>query len=781
MPTIEINGKKVEAEAGSMIIEVTDRIRVPVPRFCYHPKLSIAANCRMCLVEVERAPKPLPACATPITEGMKIWTHSKPALTAQKSVMEFLLINHPLDCPICDQGGECELQDLSLGFGQDDSRYTEGKRVVKDKDIGPLIATDLTRCIQCTRCVRFGTEIAGLRELGATGRGEAMSIGTFIEKSVISEVSGNVIDICPVGALTSKPYRFAARGWELKQVASVSPHDCLGSNLYLHIRRTEILRVVPKENADINEVWLSDRDRFSYEGLKHSDRLMEPKIKRGKDWYSATWEEALQHVVKELSQIIKVHGPEQMGALISPNATLEEMYLFQKWMRSLNVENIDHRLRQGDFRDKDTRHLLPSFSVPIKDIEKQSVALIMGANIHKELPLLGLKLRKMVVAGGKVMVINPIDFPFHFEISAKRIPENGDLVLALARVSKAILQLAKKENAVLPEGAEDLLAPIELNDADNEMAKEWMLGEKKIIVVGALAISHPAFSQLMALIKLILELTGAKLVFLTEGANSAGATISGCFPRNAGLNAAEMWKNPLKAYTLFNLEPDVDCLNGMETLQALNTAQLVIAFTPYESQSLREATTVLLPITPFSEMSGTFVNSEAKWQSFKAAVPPLGGSRPGWKVLRVLANLCECPGFEFDSTEEILTSIKEVNAQSLPVQKWVRPLQLEFLENTGLRRIAPVPLYATDGLVRRAASLQKTQESQLARVYLNPALIQRLNLTGTKVRVISRGLSLTLPFVEDNTVPEHVVMIPAGLQETVVLGGPYEVVDLHAV
>lgn len=789
MPFIEIDGKKVEAEAGSMIIEVADSIHVQIPRFCYHKKLSIAANCRMCLVEVERSPKPLPACATPVTEGMKIWTRSPVALLAQKSVMEFLLINHPLDCPICDQGGECELQDLSVGYGSDTSRFTEGKRVVKDKNLGPLISTDMTRCIHCTRCVRFGTEIAGVREIGATGRGEHMEIGTYIEQSVVSEVSGNIIDLCPVGALTSKPYRFTARGWELKQSASISPHDCIGSNLFIHTRRNQVMRVVPKENELINEVWISDRDRYSYEGLYHEQRLTQPKIKRDGQWQAVTWEEALSYAAKRILETQKI------GALVSPNATLEEAYLAQKLMRGLGSNNIDHRLRQSDFREQENAPLFPSLGVDLSQLEQQTVVLLIGSAVRQEQPMLGLKLRKMTQTGGKILLVNPIDFAFNFDVAEKSIVPGGDLVLGVARIAKAALTETRNSIPASLKSIEPLVADINmakvlLSPVSNNNNHE----NKKLILLGALAISHPDYSVLMALASLIAQLTNAKVGVLSDGANTAGAWLAGCVPHrlpggkkvthNAGLNAHEIWDKTLKAYLLFNMEPDLDCLNGLKALKTLSNADCVVAITPFESKSLLEVAEVLLPMVPFTETSGTFVNIEGKWQSFKPAALPLGDSRPGWKILRVLGNLLDLEGFDYESTEEISAVVKsEMDLNQVVLSHKDSDFSaLEFQKTrSAITRIAPVGLYATDGLVRRAKSLQETLGAKMPSVSLNSTLASHLKLTGDRVKIIVNGAQEILPYVLDETVPDNSVLIPAGIPETLKLGEPYSAIELESV
>ncbi len=787
MPFIEINGKKIEAEAGSMIIEVADCSNIQIPRFCYHKKLSIAASCRMCLVEVERAPKPLPACATPVTEGMKVWTRSPKALLAQKAVMEFLLINHPLDCPICDQGGECELQDLSMGYGQDASRYTEGKRVVKDKNIGSLIATDLTRCIQCTRCVRFGTEVAGIRELGATGRGECLEIGTFIEQSVSSELSGNMIDLCPVGALTSKPYRFTARGWELKQTPSIAPHDCVGSHIYVHTRRNQVMRVVPRENESINEAWVSDRDRFSYEALYHSDRLTQPKIKLKGEWQTVSWQIALEYIANRLSQIGSQHGANAIGALLSPNATLEEGYLLQKWMRGLGSHSIDHRLRQSDFRHQEGAPLFPGLGLPINELEQQSLVLLVGSDIRKEQPIIGLKLRKMALAGGKALVVNPVDVPFNFDIALKSIVCQGNLVLGLAKIAKALLN--QSEIHFAKEAA--WLASIEPEAVDIQMANLLRASGKKMIVMGALAASHPAFSQIKALTQLISELSGAKVGILTDGSNSAGAWLSGCIPHRlpggksvqgeAGFTIAEMFEKALKAYVLVNVEPHLDCIEGAKARRALEQAEFVVAINTFESPSLQKAVDVWLPLAPFSETSGTLVNTEGQWQSFVAVANPFEESRPGWKILRVLGNVCDIPDFDYETCEDVLAALRlEIGTPELTVIKPFCVDPIEYLANTDeIIRIAPIPLYASDGLVRRAPALQQTKDAGFRGLQINRTLATRLNLVGEAVRVQCEDCVMQLPLLIDEQMPDNTAMIFSGLEDTVSLGGPYSVLKLE--
>ena len=446
MATIEIDGKTIEVETGKMIIEVADEAGIYIPRFCYHKKLSVAANCRMCLVEVESNRKTLPACATPISNGMKVFTKSPAALRSQEAVMEFLLINHPLDCPICDQGGSCELQDISMGFGRDASSYEEPKRAVHDDDLGPLIATDMTRCIQCTRCVRFGEEIAGLPELGGIGRGEHLQISTAIEHSMQSEVSGNIIDLCPVGALTSKPFRYTARPWELSQSSGIAPHDCLGSHVYWQTRRNHLMRVVPKEFEAINETWLSDRDRFSYLGLQHHARAAVPKIKRNGLWEEVDWSTALGFAAQGIAKIINDHGPEQFAAFASPSSSLEECYLLQKSLRELGVNNLDYRLKQSDFRDQGLQGLMPISHFSYADLDKQAQILIIGCNVDKEVPLAGLRLRKAFLNHAKLMALNAVDYDYRFDLAHKIIVSPNLFREKLASILAALINYPMRKN-----------------------------------------------------------------------------------------------------------------------------------------------------------------------------------------------------------------------------------------------------------------------------------------------------------------------------------------------
>ncbi len=787
MVRIEIDGVEVEAEAGSMIIQVADQLEIPIPRFCYHRKLSVAANCRMCLVQVEKAPKPLPACATPIADGMKIWTKTPAAIDAQKSVMEFLLINHPLDCPICDQGGECELQDTSMSYGQDFSRFNEEKRVVLDKNLGSLIATDMTRCIQCTRCVRFGTEIAGERELGATGRGETVNITTFIEQNINSEVSGNIIDLCPVGALTSKPFRFRARAWELTQHANISPHDCVGSNLYLHVLNNKVMRVVPRSAEHLNEIWLSDRDRFSYQALQHDERLRKPMLRKQNNLAIVSWLEALKYAVAGLKLSIDTYGADQLAVLASPNVTVEEYFVLQQLTRSLGGKNIDHRLRQLDFTSQVQAPLYPNLGLQFNELEQQDLVLLIGSQLHKEQPVAGLKLRKMVVHGGKVCVLNPVEFKFNFTVAAHSIVSPANMVNELAGIAKAILVLTKNANVPVA------LVNIKSSEQQILIAQQILSGKKVAVLLGQIAIMHPEATALIALGNLIAQLTNGKFGVLSDGANAAGAWLAGCVPHRLaggastfaiGKNAFEMLSKPLKCYILYALEPEFDSLLGEQALSTLKQADFVIIFSSYQSQTLLDIADVILPITTFAESTGTMVNLNGEWQTTTAVVEPFADSRAGWKVLTVLGNLAGLEDFEYSSSTQILDKLKalliELNKQTTDYSQINLPETLNITAPKKLSRIAPVPLYAADSLVRRATALQATSDA-----VANPT-VQMHNNTAKQFGIIDGALvtvktstgQVLLPAEINNRIAEFSVLIYQAHKQTNCLGAMDSDVEL---
>ncbi len=773
MLNIEIDGKKLQAQEGSMVIEAADAAGIYIPRFCYHKKLSVAANCRMCLVDVEKVAKPLPACATPVTEGMRIFTRSEKTLNAQRGVMEFLLINHPLDCPICDQGGECDLQDLAVGYGEDVSRYTENKRIVKDKNIGPLIATDMTRCIHCTRCVRFGQEIAGIMELGATGRGEHMRIGTYIERTVDSELSGNMIDLCPVGALTSKPFRYSARPWELKDMPSISPHDCVGANLNVQVRRNQVMRVLPRENEDVNEVWISDRDRFSYDAVNNREtRLLRPMIRSNGQWQETDWRTALEFAAGGLRKIVGGHGADQLGALAAPQSTVEELYLLQKLVRKLGSANVDHRLRARDMSDDAQAPAFPWLGQPIRDLEALDAALVVGAYTRKDQPLINHRLRKASLNGAKVMAVNPVDWSFNFPLHAKSIGSPAQMLAALGGIAKTLSKLTGRP---LPASMDAWAAAITVGASEQMIAEALQSGSRKAVLLGNFAASHPAAASVRALAETIADLSGATLGYLPE-ANGAGAWLAGCVPHRGpaaeavakqGQDAYAMLARPLKGYIVLAAEPEMDSWDGAQARRALDSAEFVISLSPFKTAA-SEYADVLLPIAPFTETSGTFVNCEGSWQSFAGAVAPAGEARPAWKVLRVLGNLLELPGFEYNSSEEVLAEVKrDVSpaAKSAP-----RTFAVPTVEESAVVRILEVPIYTADSIVRRSRPLMQTADHQRPSVRMNTALSAKLGLDGQATVKVEVGAGqAALDLVIDQGVPDGCVVIPSGFSETATL------------
>ncbi|MCG8325954.1 MAG: NADH-quinone oxidoreductase subunit NuoG [Thiotrichales bacterium] len=709
---IEVDGKLLEARKGQMLIEITDRNDIYVPRFCYHNKLSVAANCRMCLVDVEKAPKPLPACATPVMDGMVVRTKSELALEAQKSVMEFLLINHPLDCPICDQGGECELQDLAMGYGSDVSRYQETKRVVKDKNIGPLVQTDLTRCIHCTRCVRFGEEIAGLRELGATGRGEHMQIGTYIEKSMQSELSGNIIDLCPVGALTSKPFLFSARAWEMQQYSGIAPHDCVGSNVEFHVRNDRVLRVVPAANDAVNEVWLSDRDRFSYEGLYSDDRLLQPMLKQGGRWENIAWSEAMQHAADGLNRIRQDRGADQIGALLSASVSCEEYYLMQKLLRGLGSDNIDHRLRQTDFTNQAGEGPFPWLGQAITGLEQQNAVLVVGSNPRQDVPLINHRIRKAWLRGGKIMSLNDRDHAFNFDLA-------HNLICPAPAMARYLASILKAAYATLGRQADDdirsLLNNVATEDVHRDIADTLGKSAKGSILLGEHVEAHPERHVIRGLALKLAELTGASAGFLSSGANSAGACLSGALPHRApfnrpasriGMHARSMIETPRAAYLLYHMEPEHDCVDPEQALSALGSAEFIVVFSAYRTESLESIADLLLPIALFAENEGSFVNIEGRVQGFAQSVLPAAGIRRGWRVLRKLGNQLNLSGFEYNSVADIQAELRPGFESVTPGHGNVNRFEHGSPDTSGMNTAESVRhMYRIDPLVRRGEAL----------------------------------------------------------------------------
>jgi NADH-quinone oxidoreductase subunit G len=768
---IEIDGRALKVESGETIMDAANQAGITIPHFCYHKKLSIAANCRMCLVQVEKASKPLPACATPVTDGMKVHTHSEFAINAQKSVMEFLLINHPLDCPICDQGGECTLQDLAVGYGGSSSRYHEVKRVVREKDLGPLIATDMTRCIHCSRCVRFGQEIAGVMELGMAGRGEHTEVMPFLESHVVSELSGNVIDLCPVGALTSKPFRYKARTWELTRRPSISPHDSLGSNLEIHVMNNKVMRVLPRENEDVNECWLADRDRFSYEGLNTSERLTQPMIKRDGQWVETTWQTALEYVADKLKAV----PADQIGALSTPYRPAEELFLLQKLMRGMGSGNVDHRLRQSDFSLDDKAHGGFWLGMPVTYMSRLNRMLVIGSNLRKDHPLMAHRIRESVRWYGQLNLINAAEDEFLGKVHAKRIVAPSQLASALAGVCVALAELKKQPvPAIAAHGVMD--------DVARTMAESLAGGETRAVFLGNMAQHHPTYSQIHALAQEVARLAGASFGVLGEAANSVGAVAVGAIPgcgalgQSAikGLNAQQMLAQPLKAYLLLAVEAELDTHDPVSALSSINAAEFVVVMSPYKGKSLDYAD-VLLPIAPWTETSGTFINTEGRVQSFSAVVKPLGETRPAWKVLRVLGNLLGLAGFDHNDSKEVLLDAlgetptgsvqaflsNEISGLSVPPPQPV----------DGLERVADVPIYQTDAVVRRSPGLQKTLDAALPVARMHSRLIAKLGLEENgRVSLRQTAGALTLKVQRDDLLPDNCVRVPCGHPLTASLG-----------
>ena len=710
MVEIQLDGQTVEVLEGSTVMHAAEKAGTYIPHFCYHKKLSIAANCRMCLVDVEKAPKPLPACATPVTQGMIVHTKNDKAIKAQKGVMEFLLINHPLDCPICDQGGECQLQDLAVGYGGGSSRYEEEKRVVFHKDVGPLISMqEMSRCIHCTRCVRFGQEVAGVMELGMSHRGEHAEIETFVGMSVDSELSGNMIDICPVGALTSKPFRYSARTWELSRRKSISPHDSTGANLMVQVKSNAVMRVLPLENEAVNECWIADRDRFSYEALNSSERLTSPMIKQGDRWTSVDWQTALEYIANGLKLIKADHGANSIGTLASPHSTVEELYLAGELMRGLGSDNIDHRLRNAEFAPAGSVRWLGTSIASLSELQR---VLIVGSNLRKDHPLFAQRIRQAARKGCAVNVIvsstelSSAD-AWALPVANTLLGEPAGWFSQLAEVASAI---AAANGAALPAG---LIAQTAGTSAQ-AMAKSLLGGERKAVLLGNAAAHHAQAGSLLTLANWIAAQTGASVGYLTEAANTVGAQLAGAQPQAGGLNASQMLGGQLKALFLLNNEPELDSAAGAQAAVALTKTSMVVTLSPFKANMA--FSDVLLPIAPFTETPGTFVNAEGRVQSFHAVVKPLGETRPAWKVLRVLGNMLGLPGFAFESSVEVLAQVFGPAVDGLSqVAAGKLNNASDVLPTAGAApasRPAVASIYQLDSLVRRATSLQLTADAR---------------------------------------------------------------------
>jgi NADH-quinone oxidoreductase subunit G len=700
MIEIELDGKKVDIVEGSMIMHAADKAGTYIPHFCYHKKLSIAANCRMCLVDVEKMPKPMPACATPVTQGMIVRTKSDKAIKAQQSVMEFLLINHPLDCPICDQGGECQLQDLAVGYGGSTSRYEEEKRVVFHKDVGPLISMEeMSRCIHCTRCVRFGQEIAGVMELGMSHRGEHAEIETFVGNTVDSELSGNMIDICPVGALTSKPFRYSARTWELSRRKSVSPHDSTGANLIVQVKNHKVMRVVPLENDAVNECWIADRDRYSYEALNSEERLKSPMLKQGGEWKSVDWQTALEYVANGLKQIKATHGASSIGALVSPHSTVEELHLAASLVKGLGSENIDYRLRNAEFEVTPGARYLGTSIASLTQLQR---VLVIGSNLRKDHPLFAQRIRQAVKMGCAVHVVSEQTVDWAMPIANTLISNASDWVQAIADIAAAI---AAEKGVDAPVAGK-------VTPQSQAIAKSLLSGDRKAVLLGNAAAHSAKASSLLSLANWIGSQTGATVGYLTEAANTVGAQWVGALPGQNGLNAGQMLSGALKAVLLLNTEPAFDSAQGAVSALNLLKAEMVVTLSPFKANL--DISDVLLPIAPFTETSGTFANAEGLLQSFHAVVKPLAETRPAWKVLRVLANLLQLPGFDFESSQAVLQHVSRGEVGAIPHSELNNTTNAQIDLSVVLGTPSTASIYQLDSIVRRATSLQLTADAQNA-------------------------------------------------------------------
>lgn len=762
MLEIEIDGTKLTVPNGTTVIEAARSIGTHIPHFCYHKKLSIAANCRMCLVQVEKAPKPLPACATPVNDGMKVFTHSDMAVKAQQGVMEFLLINHPLDCPICDQGGECQLQDLAVGYGGSQSRYEEEKRVVENKDLGPLISTDMTRCIHCTRCVRFTEEVAGMQEMGMAGRGEHSEIMSFVGMTVDSEISGNIIDLCPVGALTSKPFRYSARTWELSRRKSVSPHDGLGSNLIVQVKGDRVMRVLPLENESINECWIADRERFSYEALNSDKRLTRPLVKQGGQWIETDWQTALEYVAKSLKTISAEHGASAISVVGTPHSTVEELFLLNKISVTLGAGSASVGGRIGDARLDQTRVGALWLGQSIVDVTKSNVILVVGSTLRKEQPLLAQRIRQAVKRGTKLSLINPMDDDLFTKAAAKLVVRPDVLVDAMAEVLKAAAeakQVAVPDNvaSVTPsQSARDIASQL-IHDADGD-------GAYSSILLGNIALHHPRSAELAMLANQIASVTGARVGWMAEAANTVGAQV-------LGLSYLNPLIKPRKAVLLFNTELDFDSYDAHTARTNVSGADMVVSFSAFKHEGM-DYCDVMLPITPFTETAGSYINAEGKLQTFNGVVKPLGDARPGWKVLRVLGNLLGAEGFDFDSVDQVRAAAEVVGDYSAKLSNVVADVGLSLGQaGSGMTRLGEVPIYQSDALVRRAYALQRTKDASAAQVAVSSATASALGVAeGDMVTVSQSAEVIELPVRIEAGLPDNVVRLPVASPLTKLLG-----------
>lgn len=786
--TMEVNGEAIQVASGSMLIEATDHAGATVPRFCYHKKLSIVANCRMCLVEVAHSPKPVPACSTPVTEGMEVWTRSAKTKAAQKAILDFLLINHPLDCPICDQAGECELQDHTTAFGSSRGQFAEIKRVVADKDVGSLITTSMTRCIQCTRCVRFGEEIAGMRELGGFGRGDRLEIGTYIQHALQSELSGNVIDLCPVGALTAKPSRYKARAWEMKAYDSIAMHDCVGSNTQVHVARNEVIRVVARENAAINDCWLSDRDRFSYQGLYNKDRITKPMIKTEGEWQTITWAEALDHTINTLQQF----DTDSALALASANSTVEELFLFQKLCSHLQISNIDHRLRQVDFSDQAASPITPWLGMPLAELEQQQAIILVGADPRHDQPLLNHRIRQAVTQhNAKVVALNPYAIEFNYEL-AQTVVAPSHMASTLAG---CVIELYAQQERALPDEVQSLCKGIEPTEEAKALAQQLaqLANTKGVLLLGSLAYQQMNYASLRALSVVITELLNIQLGYIPEHANTVGACLTGVLPHrsewgeprsNAGLPMTEALQSAPQHVILMNVEAD-DVNNPSFFNEVLESAKDVLVISPYLDEALKKVATIILPSALPLETSGTLISADLTWQSFKGVVPPPEESRPAWKILRVLGSRFGIASFDYVNSQEVLADFKYSEYARFKSElslQYDLPEDLELLSSNGeMQRVGYVPMYRSDAMVRRSPALQEVLVCPEA-VQLNPNDAERLGFVANEqVNITQDVVSITLPVLLNEKVPLQCIILPSGTTYSRELGSAFATVQLSKV
>jgi len=708
---IEIDGKVVHGYSGESLISIADREGIDIPRFCYHKKLSVAANCRMCLVDIEGNPTPQPACSTLSSAGMKVHTKNEKAKTAQKAVMEFLLINHPLDCPLCDQGGECELQDVAMEYGSDISRFTEGKRIVDDKGIGALIQTDMTRCIHCTRCVRFGAEVAGIVEMGATGRGEDLKIEPFLSEGIQSELSGIMIDVCPVGALTSKPFRYEVRSWQMNSIQTIARHDLVGSNIFTQTHKNKVKRVVARDNENINETWISDRDRFSYQGVNNENRVLSPKIKIKGEWQDTSWDDALDFATNG----IKKHAKEgsQFGTLVSKNATLEELYLLQKFTRGLGSDNLDYRL---DASNPYNAKVLES-NISLTELETIDHVLIVNSYLRLEQPMINHRIRKATLNGASVSTINAKAFDFNYRINHSVLTSPQNTVATLSGILKALLD---KGSQTLP----DYLNTVTVHQTHIDIANVLLNAKYPVVVLGEHVNGNICSDQVAKLVSEISKVSDAKTLNASLTGNTRAAERINFKPDN-GKNALQILSSDLTAFALFDVYPNFDCIDSENAIKHLSRDDaFVVAMNSFDDESVLSFANVILPIASFYETSGTHINVDNIAQSYSASVKSAGESKPGWKVIKVLADLMNLQGFDFTDSSQIADEALSLTPSTSDIEV---PISKSKMPNvTTVWQYTP---YASDVVVRHASSLQQTRIGQMSEASVCKATAKLLELS----------------------------------------------------